>query len=356
MIPEHNPTTTSVDNNLSLRLWSWPTYLSLAVTVLILGLLLNLIDGPAVWQQLAEANKTLLIIGGLAHYATYFVRGRRWQLCLAHVSSSTSWTTFSMLIFFVNFVDNIVPAKLADVYGAHLAWINTRVRRSAVMGSILFLRMVDAWIVLLMAALASWGLFAATLPHSVLWTLLLGGLLAFGMTGLVVTVVLVKRTLPTWLPNMVRQRLEPLHTGMWPQARQWVPILGLTLLIWALEALWIVSLASAFGIRLSPLEAMFLTTLPLLASAFPLTPSGAGVVEVTLFGCLHLLGVPSLTASSVTVANRLIDYWLHLVLGALMWAFRYFIGLRTWRELPLERWQIRSLPELSIRRENIHGA
>ena len=40
-----------------------------------------------------------------------------------------------------------------------------------------------------------------------------------------------------------------------------------------------------------------------------------GVVELTLYGCLRALGVGAPVAVSVTVLNRLIDYWLHNALG-----------------------------------------
>jgi len=32
--------------------------------------------------------------------------------------------------------------------------------------------------------------------------------------------------------------------------------------------------------------------------------------------------------------NRFIDFWLHIVLGFLVWMFRRTIGLRTWRDHP----------------------
>ena len=38
-------------------------------------------------------------------------------------------------------------------------------------------------------------------------------------------------------------------------------------------------------------------------------------------------------AASVTVLNRLIDYWLHIGLGGRTWAFRHQIGLHTWRRV-----------------------
>jgi uncharacterized protein (TIRG00374 family) len=123
---------------------------------------------------------------------------------------------------------------------------------------------------------------------------------------------------------------------MWPRTKEIIPIAVLTILIWVLETLWIYLLVLAFGFKLSFLQAVFLTMIPLLASAFPLTPSGAGVVELTMFGCLRVLGISSPIAVSVTVVNRFADYWLHIGLGLLIWAVRHVIGLRTWREVPLE--------------------
>jgi len=73
-------------------------------------------------------------------------------------------------------------------------------------------------------------------------------------------------------------------------------------------------------------------TIPAIASVFPLTPSGAGAVEVSLFGSLRLVGVAAPLAISVTVVNRFIDYWLHIILGTVVWMMRKTIGLRTWKE------------------------
>jgi uncharacterized membrane protein YbhN (UPF0104 family) len=204
------------------------------------------------------------------------------------------------------------------------------------MGSIVFVRMVDGWLVLLLASLSSWLLFSAKLLPSVLWSLIGGGVIAVSITAIMLLVLLLKRSLPDWLPDRIKQMIQVFHTGMWPRTKEIIPIAVLTILIWVLETLWIYLLVLAFGFKLSLLQAVFLTMIPLLASAFPLTPSGAGVVELTMFGCLRVLGISSPIAVSITVVNRFADYWLHIGLGLLIWAVRHVIGLRTWREVPLE--------------------
>jgi uncharacterized protein (TIRG00374 family) len=110
----------------------------------------------------------------------------------------------------------------------------------------------------------------------------------------------------------------------------------------------------AFGLHMGFAETLFLTMIPLLASAFPFTPSGAGVVEITLYHCLQVIGVSAPIAGSVTVVNRFIDYWLHIGLGSLIWAFRREIGLRTWRDLSVEDPLETDTTEMSTSKETYH--
>jgi len=317
-------------------LWGWPTYLSIVIAMSILIFAASMVDLKAIWREIAACDKRYVVLGSLAHYATYLVRGIRWRRCLIHLPVAAGSGKFALLVFFYNFVDNLVPAKLGDVYAAHLARINFKIRRSAAMGSIVFLRMIDAWIILILAALASWILFSAHLPGAVTWSLICGSIIAVGATSIMLLFFLFKKKLPGWIPDKVQQMIQAFHTGMWPRPKELLPISALTIIIWVLETIWIFCLVLAFNLQIDTVEAIFLTMIPLLASAFPFTPSGAGVVEITLYSCLRVVGVATPIAGSLTVVNRFIDYWLHIALGLIVWAFRRLIGLRTWRDVPLQ--------------------
>ncbi len=315
------------------RLWGWHTILSAIVTLALLSFLATFIDWPVMWREFLACNKGFLILAGAFHYLTYPVRGARWRRCLAHLPIRGSCAKFGLVVFFYNFVDNVVPAKLGDIYAAHMARINFGIRRSEAIGSIVFLRMLDAWIILSAALLSSLALLSTQLPKSVLWALIGGGFIAAAATGIMVVFFFLDRSLPHWIPDKIRAMIRAFRKGMWPQKSELLPVLGLTTLIWALEILWIYFLTYAFGQTFGASEVLFLTTIPLLASVFPLTPSGAGVVEVTLFSCLRVLGVPTPVAGSITLLNRFIDYWLHIGLGVVVWVLRHRMGLRTWREV-----------------------
>ncbi len=201
------------------KLWGWTTYLSIAVAITILVIAASFVDLKEIWRQIAACDKRYVLLGALAHYATYLVRGMRWRRCLIHLSIKAGNTKFGLLVFFYNFVDNLVPAKLGDVYAAHLARINFKIRRSAAMGSIVFLRMIDAWIVLLLAALASWMLFADKLPAAVFWSLIGGSIIAVGATTIMLVLFLFKKKIPGWIPLKIQQMIQAFHTGMWPRAK-----------------------------------------------------------------------------------------------------------------------------------------
>jgi uncharacterized protein (TIRG00374 family) len=314
------------------HIWSWHTVLSGMITLSILALLAAYLDWESIWREILNCKIGYVLLGAACHYATYPVRGLRWRHSLAHLPISGSRMKFTGVVFFYNFVDNVVPAKLGDIYAGHMARINFGIRRSEAIGSIVFLRMLDAWIVLSLALLSSWALLSDHLPNSVLWALAGGGVIALASTMVMIVSLVLDKSLPGWIPEKVREMIRSFRKGMWPRHDQLLPIIGLTVLIWILETLWIYFLAYGFSLAFRPSDAVFLTMVPLLASGFPLTPSGAGVVELTLFSCLRLVGVTAPLAGSITMLNRFIDYWLHIMLGILMWLLRRRLGLRTWRE------------------------
>ena len=343
-------------NSKTPALWGWPTYLSIGIACIILIFAATMVDLKQIWREIEACDKRYVILGALAHYATYLVRGMRWRRCLIHLPVTAGSIKFGLLVFFYNFVDNLVPAKLGDLYAAHLARINFKIRRSAALGSIVFLRMLDAWIILSLASLVCWVLFADHLPKAVVWSLIGGGLIAVGATSVMVVFFVFKRKLPGWMPEKIQHMIQAFHTGMWPRPKELFPIAVLTLVIWALETVWIFSLLQAFGIPFGLTEAVFLTMIPLLASAFPITPSGAGVVEITLYSCLRVLNLSSPVAASLTVVNRFLDYWLHIALGVLAWSVRRVIGLRTWRDVPMKNFDKPDSSDLSSERSTYHGS
>ena len=334
------------------RLWGWHSILSGIGALTLLAVLATFVDWQSVRQELLACQKGYILLGAGFHYLTYPVRGLRWRHCLAHLPINGSRTKFGLVVFFYNFVDNLVPAKLGDIYASHMARVNFGIRRSEAIGSIVFLRMLDAWVILSVALVTSLTLLSTQLPNSVLWALIGGGIIAFGATMILVVFFFLDRLLPGWISDKIKEMIQAFRKGMWPRKTALLPIFGLTALIWAAEILWIFFLVYGFGHAPGLGEVLFLTMIPLLASVFPFTPSGAGVVEITLFSCLRVVGISVPLAGSITLINRVLDYWLHIVLGAVVWLLRHYMGLRIWRDIqPPDRSDVSShASELLLRK------
>ena len=73
------------NNHKAPKLWGWTTYLSIAVAIIILVIAATFVDLKEIWRQIAACDKRFVLLGALAHYATYLVRGMRWRRCLIHL-------------------------------------------------------------------------------------------------------------------------------------------------------------------------------------------------------------------------------------------------------------------------------
>lgn len=312
----------------------WPTLVSMAVAVGILAVLVSALGVRAVGKELAGCAWGWVLAGAGVHYATYPVRGYRWACCLRHATATGGVWRFTLVVFFHNFVDNVVPAKLGDLYGAHLAFINCGVQRSVALGSLVFLRILDAWVILGAATASAVSFSTARLPPVVHWTLGGGAAVALLASTAVLLLFLIRRAPANWPGKRLRRILDLVRVGVLPRSRERLPVAGLTLLVWGMEMGCMALMAKGFGLGLGPAEAAFVTAMPAIASSFPFTPGGVGVVDLTLLGSLKVLGVAGLLAVSLTLVNRFFDYWIHLAAGVLIWAARGWLGFRTWRDVP----------------------
>ena len=73
------------NNSKGPTLWGWPTYSSIAIAIIILTFTATMVDLRKIWHEIGASDKRFIVIGGLAHYATYIVRGIRWRRCLIHL-------------------------------------------------------------------------------------------------------------------------------------------------------------------------------------------------------------------------------------------------------------------------------
>ena len=84
---------------------------------------------------------------------------------------------------------------------------------------------------------------------------------------------------------------------------------------WLLDAasLWVFLLA--FGAHISPIDVLVAYGLANILAFIPLTPSGLGVIELTVVAVLTRFGVPGGVAAAGVLSWRLVNFWLPIPFG-----------------------------------------
>ncbi len=85
---------------------------------------------------------------------------------------------------------------------------------------------------------------------------------------------------------------------------------------WLLDAtsLWVFLIA--FGAHLSPIDVLVAYGLANILAVIPITPSGLGVIELTLIAVFKGFGVPGDVAAAGVLSWRLVNFWLPIPFGA----------------------------------------
>ena len=94
-------------------------------------------------RSVKDVNPLFLILAFFSHYLSYIVRGNRWKKMIQQPGFSGGTLDLAKIIFLFQSVDCVLPAKLGDVYGAHLMKLNFSLSRSFSLGSIFLWRIID---------------------------------------------------------------------------------------------------------------------------------------------------------------------------------------------------------------------
>ena len=84
---------------------------------------------------------------------------------------------------------------------------------------------------------------------------------------------------------------------------------------WLLDAASLYVFLLAFGAHPSPIDVLVAYGLANILAVIPLTPSGLGVIELTIVAVLKGFGVPGAVAAAGVLSWRLVNFWLPIPFG-----------------------------------------
>ncbi|MCP4403341.1 MAG: flippase-like domain-containing protein [bacterium] len=304
---------------------------SFALSCLLIAFFFSRTSWVEIVSYIEQADPLLLLSAFLAHYVSYIFRATRWKRMLRPVGFSGNTLDLAKITFLFESVDCVLPAKLGDLYGAHLMRINFDLSRSFALGSIFLWRIFDMIVVAAFAGLSAFMLFKESIPPDLLSAIIvIAPLLALGLLCLGLFVYFHKAISARFKSEKLKKLLGLFQQGLRLELNAIPYVLLTTILLWTVEILRFYLVCKAMGVNIHPLAATFVTLFAMLFTAFPLTPSGLGAVELAMVKLLAFVGVTGQFIYPLIIWDRIIAHWSQIVLGLLFVIFSKPIKLKVW--------------------------
>ena len=269
------------------------------------------------------------VAGAVGLYAiATVVRAVRWRLLLADEGARAGRRDSLWLTCVGYAANNVLPARAGDAVRVVLMAPRAAASRRTVVGTLLAERLLDVAVLLVLFVVVGYGLLGQVgSGRAELVAGVAVGLAAFAVAG--------------W---RIARRSRRLHAFLAPiasatlglrRAHHGLRLLGLTLVIWAIETGVWMSVAGAVGFGVDPIEGTYLVAL---ASVFSMVPSGpayAGTQDAAAILGVKALGGTGAQAVAYIVMLRFVIVVPITVVGLALLATRYG-GLRRLRALAAE--------------------
>jgi glycosyltransferase 2 family protein len=249
------------------RRWSPLSLLGIVVSILALAGVIWWASKQQAPQLPSTPKEIAALIGAIALYAlATVVRSERWQRLLVDEGATPHRADTYALTVVGYMGNNVLPARAGDAIRVVLMAPRANTSNRTVVGTLVAERLLDVAVLLVLFVVVGYGLLGEVGGNSV-------ELIAL------VAIVGISAAGVGW--RFIR-RNEKLHGMLAPiasatiglrRAHHGLRLLGMTLVIWAIEAGVWMAVGAAVGFGMTPIEGLYLVAL---ASVFSMIPSGPG--------------------------------------------------------------------------------
>lgn len=288
------------------------------LSVLFLWLAVRDVDLGAVWDVLSAGQVGYVALALVAIAAVYVGQAARWRQI-----ARTPWVSipgFAEMVVSGVAVNNVLPGRLGDVLRARWLQVDAGIPGGRALASVFVDRIFDV------LALVAFLVVSLPFVTSAEWLtrIAVGGLVLLGALGLVLVAarIYTRRRSRDRLRRrgivrrLARDTVEGLAAPLGP--RRGAALVALSLATWAMWALaaWLV--ARSLGIELSPVEALFVTSVVNLGVAIPSSPGFIGTYQWLAVSALALLEVGATEALAFSILMHAVWYVPTLVVGGIL--------------------------------------
>jgi glycosyltransferase 2 family protein len=291
-----------------------------------LGLAISLlaVAGVVWWASRQEppslpssgAELAALIAAVVLYGLATVVRSERWQRLLVDEGGSPPRADTYALTCVGYMGNNVLPARAGDAIRAVLMAPRARSSVRTVIGTLLAERLLDVAVLVVLFVVVGYGLLGEVGGDSV-------EIIVLAAAGL---------ALATAVGYLVVRRNERLMAFIAPiasatlglrRAHHGLLLLGMTLVIWGIEAGVWMSAAAAVGFGMDPIEGLYIVALASVFSMIPSGPAYAGTQDTAAILGIKALGGTGAQAVAYIVMLRFVIVVPITLVGLVLLAVRY---------------------------------
>lgn len=318
--------------SLSKKLLNWRTLIPLIIVIVAIIFFVQKthIDPHQTWMAIRSANIIFFLAAFVTYYLSFPLRAMRWRLLLENVGFTKEngvhlpkFWKLTEIIFISWFANAIVPAKLGDLYRAYLLRQETHVSATRSFGTVLAERLLDLIVLLLLFLPALIISLHSNLPWQVrtgLEITLVG--VVIGIAGLFAMRIF-RNHIARLVPTRLSEHYNHLQEGTLGSFQRLPALTGLTVGVWACEALRFFFIAMALnligGDAVHIVSAAFFIALgEALLTVVPFTGGGVGLVEGGMLAMIALFTNALNVATAAILLDRTISLFSILIFGAIV--------------------------------------
>jgi glycosyltransferase 2 family protein len=265
----------------------------------------------------SSGSELAALVGAIALYAlATVVRSERWQRLLIDEGATPRRVDTYALTCVGYMGNNVLPARAGDAIRTVLMAPRAHTSMRTVIGTLLAERLLDVAVLVVIFVVVGYGLLGEVGGDKVEIILLVAAGLALAVA---LAYLLIRRNerLVEFIRPMISATL-----GL-RRAHHGLLLLGLTLVIWGIEAgVWMCA-AAAVGFGMDPIEGLYIVALASVFSMIPSGPAYAGTQDAAAILGIKALGGSGAQAVAYIVMLRFVIVVPITLVGLVLLAVRY---------------------------------
>jgi len=293
-------------------------WISIIITFFVFALIISKLDYTTFSAVLKQSNPFLFIAAIMVYFTVFPVLALRWKLLLKNIKIKSSFAELTGFIFLQWFVNSIIPAKLGDLYKAHLVKKYQKTSMSKVLGTILVERMFDIVVAALLFITSAYIVFSGLLPNNIILPIKI--IISAVLVAIAIAIIIFRanfiklKLIPLWF----KEKYVKFKYGFSKSVRlkDILYLVVLSFLSFLTQIVGIYLITLSMNLNITFFQAVFITMASAFITLIPLTPAGAGVSELAVAGIFIMIGVDEQLAISAAVLLRAY-YWCLVLFGSI---------------------------------------